>query len=89
MFKLPNQKKVAGGGVKMMKPDQKHLGVPETNHSAATKIPSGEFKRIVRDLSQLDESMVITCTKEGAKSPATSNIDIRNIKDKEEHRPVC
>ena len=31
---------------------QEHLGIPETDYSAVIKMPSGEFQRVVRDLSQ-------------------------------------
>lgn len=45
--------------------DQEHLGIPETNYACIVRMPSIEFARICRDLSQFGESMVIACTKEG------------------------
>ena len=45
--------------------DQEHLGIPETNYACIVRMPSMEFARICRDLSQFGESMVIACTKEG------------------------
>ena len=43
-------------------------------------MPSGEFARICRDLSQFGESIVIACTKEGVKFSAAGEIGTANIK---------
>lgn len=43
-------------------------------------MPSGEFARICRDLSQFGESIVITCTKEGVKFSASGDIGTANVK---------
>lgn len=48
----------------------------ETDFDAILKLPSGEFQRITRDISQFSDSMVITCTKEGvqfATAPSTTD----------------
>jgi len=37
-------------------------------------MPSAEFQRICRDLSQIGESVVICCTKEGVKFSATGDL---------------
>ena len=63
MFESPNQEKVSDYEMKLMNLDQEHLGIPETDYACIIKMPSGEFQRIVRDLSQLGESVVISCTK--------------------------
>lgn len=51
--------------MKLMNLDQEHLGIPETNYACIVRMPSIEFARICRDLSQFGESVVIGCTKEG------------------------
>lgn len=51
--------------MKLMNLDQEHLGIPETNYACIVRMPSAEFARICRDLSQFGESVVIACTKEG------------------------
>lgn len=51
--------------MKLMNLDQEHLGIPETDYSCIVRLPSMEFARICRDLSQFGESVVIACTKEG------------------------
>lgn len=57
--------------MKLMNLDQEHLGIPETNYACIVRMPSMEFARICRDLSQFGESMVIACTKEGKSTPNT------------------
>ena len=46
----------------------------ETEYSCVVKMPSAEFQRICRDLSQIGESVVICCTKEGVKFSATGDL---------------
>ncbi len=38
------------------------------------KLPSAEFQRICRDLSQIGESVIICCTKEGVKFSASGDL---------------
>jgi len=46
----------------------------ETDYSCVIKLPSTEFQRICRDLSQIGESVVICCTKEGVKFSASGDL---------------
>merc|ERR1712226_817245 len=80
VFDAPNQEKVSDYEMKLMNLDQEHLGIPETDYAAVIKMPSGEFARVVRDLSQFGESVVISCTKEGVKFSAAGDIGVGNIK---------
>merc|ERR1712121_483541 len=80
MFESPNQEKVSDYEMKLMNLDQEHLGIPETDYCCVIKMPSGEFARVVRDLSQFGESVVIACTKEGVKFSAAGDIGQGNIK---------
>ncbi|KAA0202986.1 hypothetical protein HAZT_HAZT003044 [Hyalella azteca] len=56
------------------------LLIQETEYSCVIKLPSAEFARICRDLSQFGESIVISCTKEGVKFSAAGDIGTANIK---------
>ena len=47
--------------------DSEQVGIPETEYSAVVKMPSGEFARVIRDLSNFGESATITVTKDGLK----------------------
>lgn len=46
----------------------------ETNYSCVIKMPSTEFARICRDLSQFGESVIIACTKDGVKFSTSGDI---------------
>lgn len=52
----------------------------ETDYACVIKMPSGEFARICRDLSQFGESIAIACTKEGVRFSAAGDIGTANIK---------
>jgi proliferating cell nuclear antigen PCNA len=43
------------------------LGIPDTEYYARVAMPSSEFSRIVRDLSQLGESVRIEVSEEGVR----------------------
>jgi len=47
--------------------DSEQVGIPETEYSAVIKMPSSEFARVCRDLSNFGESITITVTKDGLK----------------------
>ncbi|KAG8228786.1 hypothetical protein J437_LFUL006665 [Ladona fulva] len=80
VFESPNQEKVSDYEMKLMNLDQEHLGIPETDYACVIKMPSGEFARICRDLSQFGESVVIACSKEGVKFSAAGDIGAANVK---------
>ncbi|XP_028399755.1 proliferating cell nuclear antigen-like [Dendronephthya gigantea] len=65
IFESPNQEKVSEYSMKLMDIDAETLGIPETEYSSIVKMPSAELQRICRDLSQIGDSVTITCTKEG------------------------
>jgi len=80
MFESPNQEKVSDYEMKLMNLDQEHLGIPETDYASVIKMPSAEFQRVIKDLSQFGESVIISCTKEGVKFSAAGDIGVGNIK---------
>lgn len=80
MFESPNGEKVSDYEMKLMDLDTEHLGIPETDYSCIVKMPSAEFQRVCRDLSQIGESVVICCTKEGVKFSASGDLGTGNIK---------
>ena len=53
--------------MKLMDIDSDTLGIPETEYDARVTMPASEFTRIVRDLSQLGESVRIEVSKEGVR----------------------
>ncbi|KAL8597451.1 hypothetical protein ACOMHN_050949 [Nucella lapillus] len=95
VFESPNQEKVSDYEMKLLDLDTEHLGIPDTEYSAVVKLPSAEFQRICRDLSQIGDSVVISCTKEGVKFSASGDLGTGNVKlaqtssaDKEEEAVV-
>ena len=62
--------------MKLMNLDAEHLGIPETDYAAVIKMPSAEFQRVIRDLSQFGDSLMISVTKEGVKFSAAGKASV-------------
>merc|ERR1712126_404457 len=45
--------------------DSEHLGIPSQEYDAVIQLPSSEFTRTCRDLSQFGDTVTIACTKDG------------------------
>lgn len=56
------------------------LSRQEQEYSCVVKMPSGEFARICRDLSQIGDAVMITCAKDGVKFSATGELGTGNVK---------
>ena len=59
--------RIAEYDMKLMDIDADQLGIPDTEYDARVTMPSSEFSRICRDLSQLGESVRIEVSKEGVR----------------------
>ncbi|KAI0668020.1 proliferating cell nuclear antigen, N-terminal domain-containing protein [Trametes maxima] len=64
-YEAKNTDRIAEYEMKLMDIDADTLGIPDTDYDASVTMPSSEFARIVRDLSQLGESVRIEVSKEG------------------------
>lgn len=51
--------------MKLIDIDTEQVSIPETEYSAVIKMPSVEFSRVCRDLSNFGESVTISVTKDG------------------------
>ncbi|XP_012273013.1 proliferating cell nuclear antigen [Orussus abietinus] len=80
IFEAQGKEKIAEYEMKLINLDQEHLGIPETTYSCIVKMPSQEFARICRDLSQFGEAITISVTKEGIKFGASGDAGSANIK---------
>mgnify|MGYP002630673492 CR=1 FL=1 len=58
----------------LMNLDAEHLGIPETDYAAVIKMPSAEFQRVIRDLSQFGDSLVISVTKVDIQSKGLTSL---------------
>ncbi|CAB4060918.1 PCNA [Lepeophtheirus salmonis] len=52
VFESPNGDRVSDYEMKLMNLDAEHLGIPDTDYAAVVRMPSTEFSRVVKDLSQ-------------------------------------
>lgn len=59
--------------------DTDTLGIPDTEYDVCVTMPSGEFARIVRDLSALGESVKIDVSKDGVRFSAEGEAANGNI----------
>jgi len=75
-YEKPNSERFSKFEMKLMTIDSEHLGIPDTEYDAVIKLPSSEFSRICRDLSQFGDTVTIACTKAGINF--TCNGDIGN-----------
>ncbi|THH15461.1 hypothetical protein EW146_g5026 [Bondarzewia mesenterica] len=66
-YEARNSDRIAEYEVKLMDIESDTLGIPDTDYEARVTMPSSEFTRIVRDLSQLGESVRIEVSKEGVR----------------------
>uniref|UniRef100_A0AC34QUQ7 Proliferating cell nuclear antigen n=1 Tax=Panagrolaimus sp. JU765 TaxID=591449 RepID=A0AC34QUQ7_9BILA len=51
--------------IKLMDLDNEHLGIPDQKYAATIDMPSAEFSKACRDLSQFSDSISIAATKAG------------------------
>lgn len=56
VFESSEKDRISEYDLKLMDIDQEHLGIPETDYAASITLPSAEFQRICRDLSNISES---------------------------------
>jgi proliferating cell nuclear antigen len=64
---IKDSDRIAEYDMKLMDIDAETLGIPDTEYDARVTMTAAEFSRIVRDLSQLGESVRIEVSKEGVR----------------------
>jgi len=74
VFEAKGGDKTAEFEMKLMDLDMEQLGIPEQEYSCTVKMPSGEFMRICKDLSNIGESVNICVTKGGVTFSAKGDI---------------
>uniref|UniRef100_A0A8C8H4P6 DNA sliding clamp PCNA n=1 Tax=Oncorhynchus tshawytscha TaxID=74940 RepID=A0A8C8H4P6_ONCTS len=77
MFETENQEKVSDYETKLMDLD---VDSSEQEHNCVVKMPSSEFSRICRDLSQIGDAVLITCAEGGVQFSASGELGTGNIK---------
>lgn len=79
VFESPDMERVADFELRQMDIESEHLGIPDSNYEATVRMPSGEFQRIVKDLSSIGDTVTITVVKEGIKFSTTGDIGTANV----------
>jgi len=74
VFESPETDRISEYDIKLMDIDQDHLEIPDTDYAATVEMPSVEFQRIVKNLNDLSESVVIEASKEGIKFSCQGDI---------------
>uniref|UniRef100_UPI003590161F proliferating cell nuclear antigen n=1 Tax=Myxine glutinosa TaxID=7769 RepID=UPI003590161F len=80
VFESPNQERISDYEMKLMDLDVEQLGIPDQEYSCVVRMPSVEFSRICKDLSQVGDSVVIACTKDGVSFAAQGELGSGKIK---------
>lgn len=73
-FESPNQDKIGKFTLNLMMQEDEQLHIPNTVYSNKIQLPSSEFTRIIRELSQLSETVRIHTTKKSIKFSITGDI---------------
>jgi proliferating cell nuclear antigen len=79
MFESSNQDRISDFDLKLMSIESEHLGIPDQEYSAEIKMPSSEYQRIVRDLTSIGDTVLISATKEGIKFSTSGDVGTANV----------
>ena len=79
MFENQAQDKISDFEMKLMDIDSEHLGIPETEYKAVARMPASEFQKIVRDLTVLGDTCVISASKDGIRFSVTGDLGTGNV----------
>ena len=79
MFEAPNQERISDFELKLMDIETEHLGIPNEEYKCTISMPSNEFQRIIRDLSVIGETCIISCTKEGVRFSVSGDLGKGNV----------
>ena len=80
VFESSNSGKVSEYEMRLMNIEDENLTIPDTEYMATVKMPSIEFQRIVKDLSQFGEALVITCTKQEIQFSVKGDLGSGNVR---------
>jgi len=79
VFEGKNGDKISEYEMKLMDLDIEQLGIPDQDYSCEVTMPSAEFQRICRDLSNIGESVNITIVKSGVDFSARGDVGTAKI----------
>jgi len=79
MFESPENDRISEFEVKLMDIDSEHLGIPEMEYGSVVGMPSGEFQRIIRDLTTIGDTVGVNTSKEAVKFSVKGDIGAGSI----------
>lgn len=79
MFENEKNDRISDFDLKLMSIECEQLGIPEQSYHANVSMPSGEYQRIVRDLSTMGDNVTISATKDGCKFSSSGDIGTANM----------
>jgi len=65
--------------LKLMQIESEHMEIPEQQYSVTTRMPSGKFLKIVKDLKEFGETMQISASKDGMRFSVKGDIGDGNV----------
>jgi len=74
IFEAKDESELHEYEVKLMNLDTEYLGIPDTSYNVTAKLPAAKFQRICRDLTQIADSVTISCAKDGIRFQAQGDI---------------
>lgn len=84
-FESQRQDKLSEFALNLMMQEDEQLQIPSTVYSSRISMPSGEFARIVRELSQLAEGVKITTNKKSISFQVNSEVVNGKMELRENH----
>ncbi|XP_067113980.1 proliferating cell nuclear antigen-like [Osmerus mordax] len=79
-FETESEYKVSDYVMKLMDLDVEQLCIPERDYSCVVRMPSKEFARICRHMTQIGDAVMITCVEGGVSFSASGKLGTGNIK---------
>lgn len=80
IFESKKGDRVSDFDMKLMSIDSEHLGIPNTEYSCIIQMSSSEFARIVRDLGQFGDSIMIECSKRAVTFSCAGDVGTGKVK---------
>merc|ERR1712072_1325342 len=65
--------------LKLMEIESEHMEIPEQQYKVVAKLPSSEFLKVCKDLSQFGETMQINASKEGMRFSVQGDLGSGNV----------
>lgn len=79
LFEDKNNTETSEYELKLINIDSDYLGIPEQEYPVEIEMPSAKFQRICKDLSQIGESVTISCVKESVRFSISGDLGTGSV----------